>query len=377
MAVPGIEEVREEIKKDYPRIGMGYQTGEGKKALRKTARQRLFNWYFHSSQKARNWSPFDFPLHEIRKGHTSAVHTAVEGGCWVESYNPDFFSALAPDIRMDQGMISFQAKWVGEELGHFVSQFEATKELGHRPEGWVDEYVHELRKKKWQLPWAGNARKMNIYTVWQERATWQVYRMMVKFFTGELTHPLMGNAKDPVLEAIYRKLMGDEAAHENFFIHSLLIELDVDPENTFTDLKELLLEIYDVHKHFAMPAADLIPEGDYKIYTDVLAETKIYGKPEHLHHVANHCLEELGLKDQRAFLKALQTLRSVPDPDDSEAMRPTALIDHIDFTKLEGAISGTYAKIQKFEDQRMLNRANALYYYPNPTYQNLAAQAAG
>ena len=262
----------------------------------------LYRWYVARSQETRNWNPdTSFDLKSFRKDHSLDVNLILEGFFAVEQYVPDYVTSLMHVIRKSHGRSHFHLRWGSEEEKHADMWRNAVLFSGDRSLEWTEEYLGELRKDEWRIPW-DDPLHMIIYTVFQERATQVNYLNLGLAAKGK--HPILTADQDPVLAQMCQTIAVDEAAHYNFFLEGARLFLYYFPEETTQ-------AIVDVLRHFAMPAGGLIP--DYNAFAELLYRNAIFGPREHSKDVVKIALEQLGAESLRAVERGIREGRRVPD----------------------------------------------------------------
>ncbi|MCE9559032.1 MAG: acyl-ACP desaturase, partial [Armatimonadetes bacterium] len=210
----------------------------------------LYRWYVARSQEKRNWNP-DYGVNwdEYSQTHSDEVHTTIEGFFAVEQYVPDYTTKLLDVVRKSHGRSHFQLRWGSEEQKHMELWRNAMLWGGKRKREWVFEYGEALRNEEWRLPWDDPVH-MLMYTVFQERATQVNYLNLGLIARGKGISPEVDT--DPVLEQVCKLIAADEAAHYHFFLECARMHLYFFPA-------QALEALANVVRHFAMPAANIIP----------------------------------------------------------------------------------------------------------------------
>jgi len=329
-----------EIEDDRPKIPVGLLSRGEKDRLIERGMLGLYRWYVARSQKTRNWNPDkDFDWRAFRKDHSPEVNTILEGFFAVEQYVPDYVTSLLKVIRTDHGRSHFHLRWGSEEEKHADLWYNAVLFSGHRSPDWLRNYMGQLRGQEWALPW-DDPMHMIFYTVFQERATQVNYLNAAAIARGESTHPEVRSDADPVLVEMAMTIATDEAAHYNFFLEGARLYLYYYPTRA-------LEAMYDVIKHFAMPAGHLIP--DYDKFAEAVARVGIYGPREHARDVVQHALSNLGVAGRKALEAGIRRGRMVPDENGN--MRETAIFEGIDFPSIADKVRRIFGRIQQHEEE--------------------------
>jgi acyl-[acyl-carrier-protein] desaturase len=316
----------------------GLLTHREKDLLIERAFLGLYRWYVSRSQKTRNWNPnTDFDWRKLRTDHSDKLNTIVQGFFAVEQYVPDYVTALLRVIRRSHGRSHFHIRWGAEEEKHADLWENALLFSRFRSPQWIDEYKHILRQQQWELPW-DDPMYMIFYTVIQERATQVNYLNTGLIAKGKFDHADFQKDEDPVLAHAAQIIAVDEAAHYNFFLEGARLYLYYYPARALDAL-------YDVMKFFAMPAGDLIP--DYAQFSEVVAQSGVYGPREHLRDVLDIALENLGVIGRRALYKGIERIRQVPNPDGG--VQQTAIFDLLDYAGVQAKVQRLFGRIQEYE----------------------------
>ena len=140
------------------------------------------------------------------------------------------------------GAAWFQARWSYEESKHGLVFREYLTRSGMRSASQFTQFEDSVLAVKWKLPFA-TRRQMACYGALQEAATFLAYKAQKDLAVSE---------GDKVLEAIFRLVSRDEAAHASFYRTMARIELEADRAGTIADLAFVVSE-------FKMPGDGLIP----------------------------------------------------------------------------------------------------------------------
>lgn len=333
-------DIIQQIEDERPRIPVGLLTRNEKDRLIERGMLGLYRWYVARSQTTRNWNPDkDFDWRSFRKDHSPEVNRILEGFFAVEQFVPDYVTSLMRVIRTDHGRSHFHLRWGSEEEKHADLWYNAVLFSGHRSPEWLREYMGQLRGQEWALPWE-DPMHMIFYTVFQERATQVNYLNAMAIARGESTAESVRGDADPVLEKMSKVIAIDEAAHYNFFLEGARLYLYYYPTKA-------LEAMYDVIKHFAMPAGHLIP--DYDKFAEVVSRVGIYGPREHARDVVQHALNNLGVAGRKALENGIRRGRMVPDENGN--LRDTAIFDGIDFPSIADKVRRIFGRIQTHEEE--------------------------
>jgi len=211
-----------------------------------TIRERVYRTYLdflETAEKKRHWSIFDdvpWDALEASKA-TEADAQRIEIFCSEEMYVPDYSSKGLELVRSRFGMAWFQTRWAFEESRHGLVFREYLTRSGLRSETEVEALEASVFAKAWKLPFE-TPRKMACYGALQEGATYVAYRIQKES---------ANSAGDKVLEAIFRLVGRDEAAHGGFYRAIVELELVEDRGATIADLADVLAG-------FKMPGDGLI-----------------------------------------------------------------------------------------------------------------------
>ena len=314
----------------------------------------LYRWYVARSQTTRNWNPDrDFDWRSFRTDHSPEMNRILEGFFAVEQYVPDYVTALLKVIRKDYGRSHFHLRWGSEEEKHAELWYNSVLFSRERSPEWLRNYMGQLRGQEWTLPWE-DPMHMIFYTVFQERATQVNYINTAAIARGETDDPALKNDVDPVLARAAQIIAIDEAAHYNFFLEGARLYLYYYPTKA-------LEAMYDVIKHFAMPAGHLIP--DYDKFAEVVARVGIYGPREHARDVVQHALNNLGVAGRKALENGIRRGRMVPDENGN--LRETAIFEGIDFPSVAEKVSRIFGKIRQHEQEIGFAEIDPTEFKPN------------
>lgn len=295
----------------------------------------LYRWYVARSQENRNWNPdMSVKWNEYGQNHTGEVHEAVEGFFAVEQYVPDYTTKLLHLVRRSHGRSHFQLRWGSEEQKHMELWRNAILFGGRRSQKWVKEYDEALRGQEWRLPW-DDPLHMLYYTVFQERATQVNYLNLGIIARGE---GFSGERdRDPVLEHACRLIAADEAAHYHFFLECGRMYLYFFPDRAMEALANVL-------RHFAMPAADIIP--NFSQFSETVMRIGVYGPRSFSRDVAKVALSQLGLESLRKVEEGIRRSRLIPDIEG--AFRTGAIFETLDYRTVEQKVKQLFSRLKAY-----------------------------
>jgi acyl-[acyl-carrier-protein] desaturase len=312
----------------------------------------LYRWYMYESQK-RTYNPdLDFQWQKFRPDHEDDVITVMEGFFAVEQYVPDYASKITHLVRRLDGRSYFQLQWGAEEAKHSLLWENALLFSKRRSPTWMENYRHDLRSNEWPLPW-DDPLHMLVYTVFQERATQLNYVNLGEVSRGLNDYP----AIDPVLSRVCSVLVTDEVAHFHFFLEGLRLYLYYFPAET-------LEAILTVLEHFAMPAQAIIP--NWNEIAEAIYRLGVYSPRDFSRKVVGLVFHNLGLHDRKLIEKGLQASRAVPD--ETGAIRNTAIWDAFCPTRVESGILRLTSKVQHFEHRAHRDTVDNFEFVRNPLW---------
>ncbi len=250
--------------------------------------------YFRKAEDTRRWKLHkDIPWNLAKPETSDDVTLMVEGFFAVESYLPDYTAKMIESVRRSRGRTWFQINWGYEESKHAMAWETWLVASGKRTSQQMADYFDFLSEKEWNLPY-DTARRMMIYTMIQERATYLNY------------HNLAARAEregDEALATALRIVSVDEIAHHGFFYKGVQLYLKYDTAATLDDMCH-------VFKSFSMPARDFL--YNWAEFEDVVAKAGIYGPREHIRDVQNPILNALGYDNRRELERAAVRMRIAP-----------------------------------------------------------------
>jgi acyl-[acyl-carrier-protein] desaturase len=295
----------------------------------------LYRWYVARSQELRNWNP-DSSIRwgELRKDHTEETNTAIEGFFAVEQFVPDYTSKILHAVRTSHGRSHFQLRWGAEEQKHMELWRNAILWGGRRSPEWVREYGEALRNEEWRLPW-DDPLHMLFYTVFQERATQVNYLNLGIVARGA---GFSGEADaDPVLERACKLIAADEAAHYHFFLECARLHLYLFPAKALEALASVL-------RHFAMPAAEIIP--NFSDFSETVMRIGVYGPRSFSRDVAKVALAQLGVESLRSVEAGIRRSREIPD--EHGLFRTGAIFETLDYRRIEQKVRALFGKLLEY-----------------------------
>jgi len=348
------QEIISELEEQRPKIPVGLLSRDEKDRLIERGFVGLYRWYVSKSQEKRNWNPDrEFDWRNFRKDHSPEVNRILEGFFAVEQFVPDYVTALLKVIRKSHGRSHFHIRWGSEEEKHAELWYNAVLFSEQRSPDWLRAYMGDLRGQEWALPWE-DPMHMIFYTVFQERATQVNYLNMAEIARGNTTRPGFTNDVDPVLVKMSQTIAIDEAHHYNFFLEGARLFLYYYPA-------ESIQAMYDIIKHFSMPAGGLIP--NYDAFAELVHKAGIYGPREHARDVVQVALRNLGVEGRKALENGIRQSRLVPDENGN--LRETAIFDGIDFPSVERAVKRIYGRIQDHEKEIGFDEIDPTVFVPN------------
>jgi acyl-[acyl-carrier-protein] desaturase len=329
-----LDRVRSEIEAEFPRSASpSLMSAEARARAIERGVLALYRWYTAHSQAHRNWHPDTcIDWRQIRRDHSTAVHTVVEGFFAVEQYTPDYVSPLIKILRRSYGRSQWHLRWGAEEERHADLWRNAVLALGQRNERWINDYTDILRTKEWCLPWESPLH-MVFYQLIQERATQVSYLNLGLGASGRL--PRLPTPRDDKLADICHIIAADEAAHYHFFCEIARLVLYYDAERALDAFVEVL-------RLFTMPGRDIIP--DYDHFGEVLQAAGLFGKKIHYRDVVQVVLDSLSLPAVRTLEAGVRRLREIPDME--HGRRTSALLDTLNVRALEAKVHLLFERYQ-------------------------------
>ena len=213
---------------------------------------RLYLEFFAVAGRKRRWNIFDdIPWDKLDTSMNSERKAVcVETYCAEEFYLPDYSTAGIELSRSVFGAAWFQACWSYEESKHGLVFREYLTRSGLRSEAEFAAFEARIFGKKWSLPFA-TSRQMACYGALQESATYLAYKARKDQAIAE---------GDKVLEAIFKFVSRDEAAHAGFYRAVVELELAEDRGGTLADMANVVAS-------FKMPGDGLIDDYQDRLRT--------------------------------------------------------------------------------------------------------------
>lgn len=211
---------------------------------------RKFQTFFQEAEKKRRWNPVeDIPWSDLNPDAPESLALCAETFLGVESYLPDYIRGGLEAVRASSlAQRWFTANWGYEELKHSMALTEYLLRSGKRTEEQMFDFQAKLMEEEWERPF-DTGRKMTIYGMFQEMATFVIYVRHEK---------LAKDHSDKALAAVYRFNARDEIAHARFYEDVTRVYLEEDRDGTIADLAH-------VAKRFQMPGVGLVPDYDERI----------------------------------------------------------------------------------------------------------------
>jgi acyl-[acyl-carrier-protein] desaturase len=328
-----INDLQQELEADRPRHARALLSPNARALAIERGLVALYRWYSEHSRRRRNWhADTCIDWSRVRRDHSDAVSTIVEGFFAVEQYTPDYTGPLLGLIRESYGRSQWHLYWGAEEVRHADLWRNAVVALGRRNQRWVEEYTGELRRHTWALPW-DSARHILFYQVIQERATQVSYLNLGLAMRGKL--PRLSTPADDPLARACALIATDEAAHYAFFAEAARLFLYYEPEAS-------LQALVDVLRHFTMPARDLIPH--YDEFGRVLHESGVFGRAIHYRDVVRIALDTLSVPALRELEAGVRRAREIPGIDGVQ--RTAACLDTLNRAEIERKVAQMFKRSQ-------------------------------
>ncbi len=342
-----------ELELQRPPVAAGLLSRAEKDRLIERGIVGIYRWYLDQSQAKRNWSPYRaFDWRNFRADHSPDMIGVFERFFAVEQYVPDYTSKLTQLTRQSMGRSHFQIRWGAEEAKHAELWYNALLFSRARSADWIADYLYNLRRQEWQLPW-DDALHMSCYVVIQERATQLNYLNTVRIALGQSDNPALANDADPVLAHASQTIANDEAAHYAFFLNVATLYLYYYPA-------QLLAALEDVITHFAMPALDLFDDPNWG---EVLYRTGVYGPRQYTRDVLQAALKQLTVKSRKALSLGIRRSRQVPDPDGN--LCDSAIFKAFDYPAVERSMQKIYERSSRYAGQVGLAEVDPIPFTPS------------
>jgi acyl-[acyl-carrier-protein] desaturase len=350
-----LNELRRELEADRPRHARALLSPAARAQAIERGLLGLYRWYSEHSQRRRSWHAdtcIDWRC--VRRDHSDAVATIVEGFFAVEQYTPDYVGPLIGLIRESYGRSQWHVYWGAEEARHADLWRNAVVALGRRDEQWIEDYTSELRRREWSLPW-DSARQILFYQVIQERATQVSYLNLGVGLSGKLAR--LGTCADDALATACRMIAVDEAAHYGLFVEMARLFLYYEPEAS-------LEALVDVLRHFTMPARTLIP--NYDNFGRVLHDTGVFGRSIHYRDVVQVILGTLSSPALRELEAGVRRAREIPTTDGSR--RTAAFLDTLNHGDIERKVEQLFRRSRAHLGRAGLDRLCSTSWEPAWTF---------
>jgi len=260
---------------------------------------RMYLDFLETAEKKRRWSIFDDIPWERLTTLKAADKTqqCIEIFCSEELYVPDYSAQGLEMLRAKFGMAWFQTCWAFEEARHGLVFREYLVRSGRWSDADLALLEADVAAHPWRLPYQ-TPRRMACYGALQEGATYVAYRAQ---------KDLAQCAGDSVLEAIFRLVARDEAAHGGFYRAMIELELSLDRAGTLADLAHVLAT-------FRMPGDGLIRDYRRRLQTSGAG----LGPRAFIERVVVPLLTTLGISRQE-LRQAAQTSPASPPVQDGSA----------------------------------------------------------
>lgn len=331
MQTSTLTRLRHELEADQPRHARALLSANARARAIERGILGLYRWYSENSQRRRNWhADTCIDWRRVRRDHSDAIATIVEGFFAVEQYTPDYVAPLLRLIRESYGRSQWHIRWGAEEVRHADLWRNCVVALGRRDHNWIEEYASELRRHEWRLPW-DSPRHIVFYQVIQERATQVSYLNLGLAAGGKLSR--LQTPADEALASACRLISVDEAAHYHFFVEVARLLLYYEPEAS-------LEALVDVLRHFAMPAREIIP--DYDTFGRVLHESGVFGRTIHYRDVVRVVLASLSAPAIRELEAGVRLAREIPWTDGT--LRTAAFLDTLNQAEVESKVSQLFRR---------------------------------
>ncbi|NDJ85627.1 MAG: acyl-ACP desaturase [Chloroflexi bacterium] len=334
------QSILQELEEQRPSFAPGLLSRAEKDRLIERGIAGLFRWYQARSQAKRNWNPDrSFDWRNFRTDLSPELNTVLEGFYAVEQYAPDYTVRTIQMNRRSYGRSQFQIRWGSEEEKHSDLWLNTLLFSRYRSPEWIEDYQNTLREQVWQTPW-DDPLHGTLYVVFQERATQLNYLNTAIIARGKSDKPEHKDDIDPILAQAAETIAIDEAAHYYFFLEIARLFLYYYPAETVEAL-------FDVIKHFAMPALDIIPNA--KQLGEQLYRSGIYGPREFSSDVVQVALRNLGFESRAALTRGIKKTRLVPDEDGN--LFDSSIFELFDYNSVELAVKKLFGKVQKYEQE--------------------------
>jgi acyl-[acyl-carrier-protein] desaturase len=313
----------------FPEIIIEPWTGE--------ARQRAFDRevsehcieYYGRTMSFRKWSPWhNLPFAEMRQlGHQLSPETIdlLEGFLGIEEYVGDYVQEGLTVFHQNRTRRNFQLQWGTEEARHGVTWELVLNHSGVRTEEQLQSYLTKVQDSRWnrqQHAGLDDPVGAAAYAMFQERATYFHYQQIRRRIREE--YGLSASPSQQEQERGFeigaseacRLIALDEIAHHGLFLRIVQSAIKYFPSRTFDTLAKVV-------EGFEMPALRLIPNA--RAFFRAVRRANFYSAAIHQQEIHEPVLKALGLEDQLAFERAVQTASTLPtdQPPDRIALKRT------------------------------------------------------
>lgn len=179
----------------------------------------------------------------------------LESALVVEEYLSDYGTAGERDFREYEGLGEAYHQWIEQEALHrlgleaILTRVKVRKPNGEivgpfRTPEQIQELRRNIRRRRWIEPFKTPS-ELTVYPMGQEEVTAEIYTAASAKVEKEA----------PTVAKILKLIAGDEKDHYNWFTTAVMEFARFDPVRTAKD-------VYNVWRHFQMPADDLLsPKG--------------------------------------------------------------------------------------------------------------------
>jgi acyl-[acyl-carrier-protein] desaturase len=322
--------LRHELEADRPRHARALLSPEARALAIERGILGLYRWYTEHSQRSRNWhADTCVDWRTVRRDHSDAISTIVEGFFAVEQYTPDYVGPLLGLIRESYGRSQWHVRWGAEEVRHSDLWANCVTAFGRRSAAWMEDYAGALRKNEFRLPW-DSPRHIVFYQVIQERATQVSYMNLALAASGRL--PRLQTPVDETLVAACRLIAVDEAAHYSFFVESRGC-LYYEPEASVEAPVDVLRHFGTLARHHPrlrrVRAASCTKPG-------------VFGRAIHYRDVVRVVLDKLSAPALRELEAGVRRSREIPATDGTR--RTAAVLDTLNHEQLRMKASRLFSR---------------------------------
>jgi acyl-[acyl-carrier-protein] desaturase len=209
-----------------------------------------FRTFFDAAEQKRRWNPIqDVPWDRVNRDVPEELAICAETFLGVEGFLTDYIIGGLESVRASSiGQRWFSANWGYEELKHSMALTEYLIRSGKRTQEQMFDFHARLMETRWERPF-DTGRRMTIYGVFQEMATFVIY----------LRHEALAKKhSDEALATVYRLNARDECAHARFYQDVVKVYLEEDRQGTLADIAH-------VARNFQMPGVGIVPNYDDRI----------------------------------------------------------------------------------------------------------------